>query len=179
MDDQIVFINGTSHQLSEISFEDIQCRVRTGRAVPMRSDGRRKEYSYRFGVLTKFGDIEKSDWMRIVKWVIDFHGESDLFQSILEWEKEQATCQSERNDLERYAMELHTMRIFDNELWLDFIPFNRKYRPERLVGVPVVTVTTECCRKPGVITRKRYDFDGGEETFCPYCGAFQRIWVSD
>ena len=55
------------------------------------------------------------------------------------------------------ALQLHISRIFDNPRWVNFIPFNREYRPEVLEHASLVTVINECCGKPGEVTQEQID----------------------
>ena len=72
--------------------------------------------------------------------------------------------------LERKALELHTDRIFDNEAWVDFLKFNRKYRPEVAAATKVVYIRTECCSKPGAIPQTQLDSRIDDRVCCPHCG---------
>ena len=55
------------------------------------------------------------------------------------------------------ALHHHVNRIFDNPRWVDFVPFNRRYRPEVLKTAHLVTVVNECCQEPGVVTQEQID----------------------
>lgn len=178
MSEESIVINGVTKELKDISYEDISCQVSVGRSFIRRTEGRHKEYGYRFGVKTRLGEIALEEWQALAKKVIDFHGEHQIFEDLLEWERERGLHR--RGEIVQHTLDLHIMRIFENELWVDFIPFNKKYAPERLEKVPVVMVTMECCKKPGIITRKRLQHDTAgiqdiKKTFCPICGAFQPI----
>ena len=84
-------------------------------------------------------------------------------------------------ELEEEVLELHAARIFDNPLWVDFISFNERFRPEVLCAVKLISVMPECCKKEGFLTEARYlegsSFQG--ENFCPHCGRWTKICLVD
>ena len=76
-------------------------------------------------------------------------------------------------------------RLFDNETWIDFLRFNRKYRPDRLREVQTVKIIPDCCRHPGEITKARYEADvradeavSERASFCPWCGKWTKIRIA-
>ena len=99
-------------------------------------------------------------------------GEQQLQKNLLEWEQEHNYCKSFLKEMEMTALELHMARIFDDPLWVDYIPFNRRYRPEVLESARLVWVQTECCRVPGQITQEQLDQSAGNALgiTCPICG---------
>ena len=108
----------------------------------------------------------------MVRELIDCKGERHLYEQLLEYLTEHNYAKSTKTQLERKALELHADRIFDNEAWVDFLKFNRKYRPEVAAATKVVYIRTECCSKPGAIPQtqlgssKRID----DRVCCPHCG---------
>ena len=42
-------------------------------------------------------------------------------------------------DVYKRQLQLHVDRIFDHPRWVDFVPFNRQYRPEILQTAHLVT----------------------------------------
>lgn len=82
-------------------------------------------------------------------------------ENLLEWEQEHNYCNSSPKEMEMTALELHMARIFDDPLWVAYIPFNRKYRPEVLESARLVWVQTECCGIPGQITQEQLDQSAG------------------
>jgi len=93
----------------------------------------------------------------MVRELIDCKGERHLYEQLLEYLTEHNYAKSTKTQLERKALELHADRIFDNEAWVDFLKFNRKYRPEVAAATKVVYIRTECCSKPGAIPRTQLD----------------------
>ena len=65
---------------------------------------------------------------------------------------------------------MHVARLFDNPLWADYVPFNRKYRPDALKAAHLVTVINECCKKPGEVTQEQIDHALNGTIACPCCG---------
>ena len=54
--------------------------------------------------------------------------------------------------------------------WVDFLKFNRKYRPEVAAATKVVYIRTECCSKPGAIPQTQLDSRIDDRVCCPHCG---------
>ena len=75
------------------------------------------------------------------------------------------------------ALQLHISRIFDNPRWVNFIPFNREYRPEVLEHASLVTVINECCGKPGEVTQEQIDGACTGTVACPHCGRWSSFSI--
>ena len=75
------------------------------------------------------------------------------------------------------ALQLHISRIFDNPRWVNFIPFNREYRPEVLEHANLVTVINECCGKPGEVTQEQIDGACTGTVACPHCGRWSSFSI--
>ena len=106
----------------------------------------------------------------MVRELIDCKGERHLYEQLLEYLTEHNYAKSTKTQLERKALELHADRIFDNEAWVDFLKFNRKYRPEVAAATKVVYIRTECCSKPGAIPQTQLDSRIDDRVCCPHCG---------
>ena len=124
-------------------------------------------------VKTRAGEIERQQWQGMVRKLICDAGEEDLFLHLLEWTKEKTHWLRTERDQQNYALELHASRIFDNEDWVGFVPFNRKYRPERLASAGLASVTTECCGKECITTLAQLK-NGNGVVCCPFCGRFSK-----
>lgn len=161
------------------TFEEICCRGGTGRSVWVSGTGRDKKFSYRTGITCALGDIETAEWKKMVQDTIAQAGEQKLFQQLLEFEREHNYCRRTKEELETHVLKLHSMRIFDDPLWVSYVAFNRKYRPEVLSSIKLVTVIPECCKKPGRITKARLDSNsnGYAENYCPHCGRWTPIQI--
>ena len=79
-----------------------------------------------------------------------------------------------KSELEFKALELHADRIFDDELWVDFLVFNQKYRPEVLASTRLILIMPECCKQPGYLTQARYE-ENKSYNCCPHCGRWTEI----
>lgn len=123
-------MDDTKINLDNVTFSDLRIHYRTGRAYLIRQEGRTKTYGYRKGMQTDLGDLEENTWVQLVSGLIQTSGEQQLQKDLLEWEQEHNYCHNSRKEMEIHVLELYTDRIFDNPLWVDYIPFNRKYRPE-------------------------------------------------
>ena len=73
--------------MSEITLEDLRCHFQTGRSYVKSGEGRNRVYGYRTGIQCNLGDIEKSEWMQMVRDVIDREGEQELQRQLLEHRK--------------------------------------------------------------------------------------------
>lgn len=158
----------------EDKFRKLRSQGGTFRSIVQSGTGRNKVYGSRVGVDTESGDLEKSDWQARITDLIHEAGEDQLFSQLLTHTKETDVTGASASELKHKALELHSNRIFDNQEWVDFIPFNEKYRPEVLDDVPVVEISLICCKQPGLITQKRYERDAGTLgvglVHCPICG---------
>lgn len=158
--------------MSEITFEDLRCHFQTGRSYVKSGEGRNRVYGYRTGIQCNLGDIEKSEWMQMVRDMIDREGEQDLQKQLLEHRKAHNYAKQSMTELEFDALDLHASRIFDNEAWVAFLEFNRKYRPEVAASASVNWIQTECCKKPGEVTWAMLDSHKhiDNRACCPHCG---------
>lgn len=151
-----------------IDFSNICCRYRTGVDTTTGS-GVYKKHSYRHGVMTKLGDIEITVWTKIVEQLIEKNDEKWLFDVLVRWETKGDYINRTRKELWYLVLELYTSRIFDNPEWIDFISFNRKYRPDALKQVKIITVVNECCGLLGEVTQEQINSAFGGKIFCPHC----------
>ena len=167
--------------MHELSFEDLRVHFGTGRAYTISGKGRDRVMGYRVGKQCNLGDIETGEWMKMVRELIVQKGEQELHQQLLTHMKEHNYTRSTKAELEEEVLELHTARIFDNQLWVDFIPFNKRFRPEVLRTVKLISVMPECCKKAGLLTDARYrERDPRcDENFCPHCGRWTKISLVD
>ncbi len=102
----------------------------TGQAYLISSNPEKK-YGYRHGIQCDLGDVEESEWQRLVEDLIKRCGEQKLFSHLLEWEKLYGFSRDAKEE-KQMSLELHAARIFDNVEWCDYTAFNEKYRPEVL-----------------------------------------------
>ena len=161
-------------QKSEMRFADLRCHFQTGRSYVISGTGRNRVCGYRTGVQCNLGDIERDDWIQMVKDTIHQSGEQNLYDQLLQHLKDKNYAKESRAELEFKALELHAARIFDNELWVDYLQFNSKYRPEVINSARLILIMPECCKKSGYLTHARYLQDQ-EHNYCPHCGRWAKI----
>ena len=154
---------------NEITFAALRCHFRTGRSYVISGVGRNRVYGFRSGVQCDLGDIEKSEWIRMVKEQISCQGEEELHQQLLQYLKDQNYAKESRAEIEFKALQYHAARIFDNEEWVDYIRFNQQYRPSVIGTARLVPIIPDCCKTAGYITLGMYQKDQSK-TYCPYCG---------
>ena len=156
----------------ELTFADLRLMYRTGRSIWLSGTGRDKKFAYRHGVMTAFGDMEASEWQTLVQSLIKHNGEDALFAQLREWLKENIPWPQTKEEALEYALELHAGRLFDDPAWVDFIPFNRRYRPEVLETADLVEVRYPCCGAIHETTRVQFLSNiqryGGQE-YCHTC----------
>ena len=162
---------GKSFDINDLTWEDVRKMFGTGRSFRIEGSRQEKKYGYRIGCMTKIGDIEESDWLNLIRSMIDRDGEQELFTNLLTWVTENDYTQKGKKDLEKEALELFASRIFDSTEWCDFVAFNTRFRPEVVSRVPLVLIKTTCCSKEGQTTQAIID-RWGELVPCPICGRF-------
>ena len=160
--------------MSEINFEDLRCRFQTGRSFIISGEGRNRVYGYRNGVQCALGDLERSQWCELSRELIDRKGEQELHKQLLQYLKDHNYAKESKAELEFKTLELHADHIFDNELWVDFLKFNSKYRPEIVASTRLILIIPECCKKPGYLTQARYE-ENASFNCCPHCGRWTEI----
>ena len=96
-------------------------------SILLSGSGRDKKYGYRNGIQTDLGDIRNDVWRDLVRELIVRSHEEDLFDKLLEWEKEHTYWLKTKAELEHYTLELYAARIFDNPKWVDYEAFAKHY----------------------------------------------------
>lgn len=165
-------LEGRRYNLADISFSDIRHRGGTGRGHTEKDGQGKKSTYYRVGVNTPIGDIEERVWYQVGEALIEREGESELFSQMKDWCKDHIPWLRTKDEIVRYAIELHVNRIFDDPEWVDFLHFNRKYRPAALEGVETQKVRTACCNLEGVIPAAQLNRAFNGCVCCPHCGRF-------
>lgn len=158
--------------VERLTFSDLKVHYGTGRSYLIKKDGKKNVTGYRHGVMTNSGVYEIHEWKRLVKQLIEESGEQELQAQLLEWEREHSYGRRSDKEIEQSTLKLHASRIFDDRQWRDFIPFNRRFRPEALKGVEFLWIRTPCCEAPGQVTREQADAADarGGQILCPHCG---------
>lgn len=156
---------------NEVTFSDLRLHFQTGRAYIISGQGRNRVYGYRSGVWCNLGDVDSADWVRMVKNVISREGEQQLHQQLLQYLKDHNYAKETKAELEFNALQLHAARIFDDEAWVEFLRFNRKYRPDVAASARLVRIRPMCCKMPGEITQTMLEQHKSTNTApCPHCG---------
>ena len=145
--------------------------------------GRNKSYSYTEYAMTDAGEIELSKWKEMAHQVIAKHHEETLQENLLQWERDHNYTKSDEAHLELDSLDAHISRLFDNPLWVDYVPFNRQYRPAILEKAHLVWIKTACCNEPGLTTQEQVDAargpEGNRTSHCPCCGRWSTFEVVD
>ena len=170
-----------NHAEKQITFENLRVRYGTSRSYIISGEGRNRVYGNRVGMMTNLGDLEQKEWKRLAQQLIQSSGEEQLQAALLEWTQEKAQWLRGKQEQEQYALELHMSRIFDRPEWVDYIPFNRRYRPEVLKTASLAWIVTPCCQKPGQVTKEQLDRAEhmDHRIFCPYCGRSTDYCICD
>ena len=157
--------------MNDLTFSDLRLHCQTSRAFIISGTGQDRVYGYRSGVLCKLGDLERTEWMHLVKELISCEGEQELYQQLLQHLKDHNYAKETKSELEFNALQLHAARILDNEVWVDFLRFNRKYRPDVVTSARLVRIRPMCCKMPGEITQTILEQHKSTNTApCPHCG---------
>lgn len=166
------------HAERPITFENLRARYGTFRSYVIRGEGRNRVYGSRVGVMTNLGDLEQKEWRQLAQQLIRENGETQLQAELLVWIPEHMPWLHTKAEQEQYSLELHMARIFDDPVWADYIPFNRKYRPEVLDSARLTWILTECCQTPAEVTEEQLQRagEGSENTIrCPICGRWSKF----
>ena len=126
--------------------------------------GREARTKHFEGIQTPIGVIEKTLWQQTVETIIVRDGEQDMQAHLQEWYKE---CAGWTDPLD--PLGAHVRHLYDDEKWVDYIPFNRKYRPQLLAGRKFPVIRTVCCSKECHVTWPQIQ---SGYTRCAYCGRF-------
>ena len=165
---------------SELTFEQLRVRHWSGKDT-VSGVGRYKSHTYHHYAVTALGEIELAQWRKLAKELIARNNEQDLQANLLEWEREHNYTRMQPTALELESLDLHVSRIFDNPLWVYFVPFNQRYRPEVIEEAHLVWVKNVCCDEPGQTTQEQVDaareHDGSKIIACPCCGRWSAFEV--
>ena len=127
-------IDSRSGLPERLTYESIQFRTYTGRSFLMSDRGFKKKYGYRHGVQTPIGDIEENLWYELMRELIMQNDDTILFEQLLEWYTDIPVAGKSKIEIEQYVLRCFSHRLFDNEDWVDYVPFNQKYRPAIFYG---------------------------------------------
>lgn len=124
-----IIINSISEvpNRDQLTHEDLRTHFGTGQAIHISGTGRDKKYGYRNGIQTNVGDIRIDVWCQLVRDLIVRSGEEQLYQNLVEWEKEHNFCFRKKEDMEEHTLTLYASRIFDCTQWVDYEAFSIRY----------------------------------------------------
>ncbi len=163
---------------SKLEFEDLRWQYGVFQSTSTGS-GREKRHGSWIGVKTRLGEIEVKVWCQAAEKLIREKGEQELLGYLIQWCSELNFLKESADRIRKRALQLHVDRIFDNPRWVDFVPFNRRYRPDVLNTAHLVTVVNECCQKPGVVTQEQIDAACEGAIACPCCGRGSHFEATD
>ncbi len=159
----------SAFNLSTLQLNDIRWLVGTGQGTST-GQGKKQKTAYRQGVLTPIGDVRLDVWYELTEAIIRRDGEQPLLDSLVEWLSAHNYTEETPAQIHYHALELHSSRLFDRPQWVDYIPFNRLYRPEHLEQAHIVTIIPACCPEPGQVTQEQIDGAYCGMVACPHCG---------
>lgn len=167
-------------EIWELSFEQLRIRYFSGKS-DSRKIGRYREYSYTNYAVTKLGEIEIGRWCSLAEQLISYHNEEGLQAQLLEWVTEHYLFCRTASERRQKSLDLHISRIFDDPLWVDYVPFNQKCRPDVQASAELIRVQTVCCDEPGITTWEQVEQarQGTRTICCPNCGRFSEFTVLD
>lgn len=128
--------------LDTITFSDIHWRYGTFWPYSTGS-GRDKKHFSRSGVATPIGDIQEDLWYQVAEHIAKREGEEWLVDALTQWNKEHNYMKESPSELRKDALQSYSHRLYDNPRWVDFIPFNRRFRPEVLESARLVKVVLD------------------------------------
>jgi hypothetical protein len=109
----VLTIEGKEYPWDSLSFEQVRCYFETGRGTQS-GTGKNRILGYRKGCMTPIGDIEQSEWMKIVHFLIEREGEARLFHTLLAWVNTHCVWLRSKQEQELYALRLHADRFFSD-----------------------------------------------------------------
>lgn len=157
-------------EYEKLTFADLRPHFDVSRSYTQKQGTKKTTITVSY-VKTSAGEIERSQWQSLVWNLIQESGEEDLFSSLLEWVTAHVAWLRSEAERRNYALELHATRVFDDPLWVDFVPFNQKYRPSCLADAELESVVPDCCKVEGITTLAQIEAGDGR-VCCPRCGRF-------
>lgn len=161
--------------IERLRFSDLTVLYFTGRSILISGTGQGKQYQYRSGCMTVLGDLEISEWREMVTELIAYHKEQELQKQLYEWCAEHTPWLCGKREVTDYALECHAARLFDDPHWVDFIPFNQKYRPGILEAAKLTLAKTACCGTVHQLTVPQYRRIRNQEFFCRTCSTWTTL----
>lgn len=151
---------------TEIGLKDLAVNSRSVRSTAT-GRGDNKVITYRHGIATNLGNIERGLWKEVAAEVVKRECGETTLQKMTRFLSEGRARSRVSEDIYEEAIELCIEKSFDSPEWAYFVLYNEIFRPEALVGTDLVSVLPLCCHEPIRATKKQlrdpYWF------FCPRC----------
>ena len=106
----------------QLTHKDLHAHFSTGQSILLSGSGRDKKYGYRNGIQTDLGDIRNDVWRDLVRELIVRSHEEDLFDKLLEWEKEHTYWLKKNWSITRLSSTLQGSLTTRNGLTMKLLP---------------------------------------------------------
>lgn len=154
----------------QITFENLRPFYETGISSTYKTSSGKKIIEYRHGVMTSLGDIEESEWVKAVKTLARAQNEESLLMHLSDKQFAGFHCKSVR-EVEKAACSLYARQMHNNKSWVNYVPFNKLYRPELLKNdKDIVWVLPKCCKELFQSTRQIIKRSYDNKIECSICG---------
>ena len=167
---------------SDVGFSQLRIHYFMGKGT-VSGIGRNRKNGYMHLAKTDIGEIELSRWQAMAQELISRYQEDELQERLFEWNKEHNYTNDADKLLRLRSLEDHIARLFDDPLWVDYVPFNQRYRLDILDDANLVWVKTVCCEEPGLTTQEQIDSargtEGSRTVHCPCCGRWSAFKIVD
>lgn len=151
---------------TEIGLKDLAVNSRSVRSTAT-GRGDNKVITYRHGIATNLGNIERGLWKEVAAEVVQRECDERNLKNMVAFLSEGRARSREADAIYEEAIELCIEQSFDNPEWAYFVLYNEMFRPEALVGTDLVSVLPLWCHETIRATKKQlrdpYWF------FCPRC----------
>lgn len=156
----------------KLTFNDLCPKHFSQRSDTISGTGKNRVLGYRTGVACEAGNIEIDEWRKLMLEHIHRAGEEELHEQLKVYVQAEYPWCKTKAKIKLEALELHAMRVFDNEKWVGFIRFNRQFRPEVLDSIQLVQITTVCCKSLAATTLAQVQNARRQSAgiCCPICG---------
>ena len=119
---------------SDVTHKNLKIMFGTGISMYSKNQRGDRVGYYRTGVQTQLGDIEISVWIKLAEKLIEKENSQKLYAELLEWAREYGCIKPKTEaDIKEKALDYYVSAIYDNKSWCDYISFNEKYYPEKLL----------------------------------------------
>lgn len=85
-------------------------------------------------VITPSGTYLKDKWINLVNNSIKEKGEAHIFDMLIDYAFRECAWINEKEEAERYALNLYSCRIWEDPVWVGYEEFNRDLRKLTTIG---------------------------------------------